>query len=180
LTYETAGVRGWPHYVWKTLAHSLRGPRFDLIVCGHIHLIPLAVAAATILDAQVVLVIHGIEAWQPSARTLVNRMLSRVTAVIAVSEHTRRRFLAWSGLPPEKVRLLPNAIQEKLFGAGLKDTALARRCGLTGRTVLLTLGRLAACEPPQTSRYLVSIARWCSPVYPNPWKGRAAQWHQLC
>jgi hypothetical protein len=59
-------------------------------------------------------------------------------------------------------------------------TALARRCGLTGRTVLLTLGRLAACEPPQTSRYLVSIARWCSPVYPNPWKGRAAQWHQLC
>jgi glycosyltransferase involved in cell wall biosynthesis len=146
LTYETAAVRGWPYYVWKTLAHSVRGRRFDLIVCGHIHLIPLAVVASKVLHAQVVLVIHGIEAWKPSTRTLVNRMLSCVTAVIAVSEHTRGRFLAWSGLPRETVRLVPNAIREQLFGAGPKDANLARRFGLTGRAVLLTLGRLAANE----------------------------------
>jgi glycosyltransferase involved in cell wall biosynthesis len=146
LTYETAGVRGWPQYVAKSLLHAFRAPRFDLIVCGHIHLVPLAVVTATVLRAQVMLVIHGIETWQPSPNAAANWLLVKVTCVVAVSEYTRRRFLAWSGVQQDKVRLLPNAIQAQRYGTARKSDELARRYGLNGRTALLTLGRLAAGE----------------------------------
>jgi len=146
LSYETAGVRGWHHYVWKTLVCSLRGRRFDLIVCGHIHLLPLAVVASTITRAPVVLVIHGTEAWQPSPSASANLFLAKVASVVAVSDCTRQRFLSWSRVPEHKVTLLPNAIRSQDFGIGPKSEALARRYGLHGRTVLMTLGRLAAGE----------------------------------
>jgi glycosyltransferase involved in cell wall biosynthesis len=110
-------------------------------------MVPLAGVAARLLAAPCLLWIHGIEAWQPSSRRLANRMLSRMTAVVAVSEYTRQRFLSWSGRPPETVLLLPNAIHAARFGPGSKNAGLAKRYALEGRTVLLTLGRLAADEP---------------------------------
>jgi glycosyltransferase involved in cell wall biosynthesis len=146
LTYETAGVRGWTSYVSRTLIHCLRRRRFDLVVCGHIHIMPLASAAAWITGAALFLEIYGIEAWVPGARKVANRMLRGTHGVIAISDYTRRRFLAWSRVPEEKTGLLPNAIHAERYGVGYKSSELAQRYGLAGRRVLLTLGRLVSKE----------------------------------
>ena len=144
LTYETAGVKGWVSYVRSTLKHCLRLRRFDLVVCGHLHLIPLASVVAHVVRAPVLLEIYGIEAWQPTPRKVAPRLLSSIDVIIAISEHTRERFLDWSHVAAEKVKLLPNAIHRQWYGVGRKCEDLERRYKLSGRSVLLTFGRLVS------------------------------------
>jgi glycosyltransferase involved in cell wall biosynthesis len=66
--------------------------------------------------------------------------------VVAISEVTANRFLGWAGVQREKVFILPNAVEMRHYGVGGKNPGLLQRYGLTGKTVLLTLGRLAATE----------------------------------
>ena len=146
LIYDTGGVRGWLRYVGRTLRHCLNHGRFDLVICGHIHLIPLAVFAAKLVWAPILLEIYGVEAWQPNRRKSVNRLLSEIAFVVSISQHTRDRFLTWSRVPAEKVVLVPNAIHADLYRGGGRSAEAAARYGLTGKTVMLTLGRLAASE----------------------------------
>jgi glycosyltransferase involved in cell wall biosynthesis len=42
------------------------------------------------------LIIHGIDAWQPARSALVNRLVRKIDAFIAVSEFSRKRFLNWA------------------------------------------------------------------------------------
>jgi glycosyltransferase involved in cell wall biosynthesis len=63
-----------------------------------------------------------------------------------VSEVTKQRFLGWAKLDGDKAFLLPPAIDLGAFRPGPKDTALLGRYGLTGKTVLMTVGRLASDE----------------------------------
>jgi len=146
LIYDTGGVRGWLRYVGRTLRHCLSRGRFDLVICGHIHLIPLAVFAARLVRAPILLEIYGVEAWQANRRNSVNRLLTEVAFVLSISKHTRDRFLTWSRVPAEKVALVPNAIHADLYRVGGRPAEAAARYGLAGKTVLLTLGRLAASE----------------------------------
>ena len=146
LIYDTGGVRGWLRYVGRTLRHCLSRGRFDLIICGHIHLIPLAVFAARLVRAPILLEIYGVEAWQANRRNSVNRLLTEVAFVLSISKHTRDRFLTWSRVPSAKVLLAPNAIHGDLYRDDGRARRLGERYGLSGKKVLLTLGRIAASE----------------------------------
>ena len=121
-----------------------RGPRPELVWCGHIHLAPLAALAARATGAALWLQAHGIEAWTRPGRA-VRAAVERAGLVTAVSRVTRSRLLAWSTLPPERVRVLPNAVAPD-FAPGPKPAPLLARHGLEGRRVLFTLARLAAAE----------------------------------
>src|SRR5437773_5488982 len=92
------------------------------------------------------LIVHGIDAWQPTRSWIVNRLVRSVDAFIAVSEFTQQRFLAWSKLNDVRSFILPNCVDLAEFSPGPKDAQLLERYGLCDRTVLLTVARLSAQE----------------------------------
>jgi phosphatidylinositol alpha-1,6-mannosyltransferase len=144
LIYRDDGLKG----KWAYTLAAWRAARSccDLVICGHINLLPVAVMAAWRSAAPLVLLIYGIDAWQPHRGRLVNRLLRRVAHVISISEITRDKFSSWSGIPRECIHVLPNAIDLSRYGAGPKNPILEQRYGLAGRRVLMTLGRLSADE----------------------------------
>jgi len=146
LTYVTSGLGGKFRYVRAVLRLLLVDRRFDLIVCGHLNLLPLAFLAKVLSRAPLVLAIYGIEAWRPTPSRLVRKLVGRVDAYFSISDVTRRRFLEWASPRETEGHLLPNAIHLERYGAGPKNPELIRRYGLAGKSVLLTVGRLASSE----------------------------------
>jgi glycosyltransferase involved in cell wall biosynthesis len=146
LTYIADSVGGKASYA-KALVRLLAvDSAFDLILCGHINLLPLAYLARQRTGSPVLLMIYGIDAWQPTRSKVSNFLARRVDGVASISDHTRRLFLSWAGSQDGNVDLLPNAIHAGQYGAGPKNPSLLRRYGLDGQKVVLTLGRLNAAE----------------------------------
>jgi len=146
LSYVEAAIGGKARYL-ATTARLLRGDRdFDLILCGHINLVPLAYLIGRLLKAPVALFIHGIDAWQPTRSPLVNLLTRKIPYVIAVSDLTAQRFCKWLHAEGQQVIVNPNGIHADWYGPGPKNPALLRRHGLEGKTVLMTLGRLVSAE----------------------------------
>lgn len=112
---------------------KMRRERFDLVICGHINLLPVA------WDAPL-LVVHGIEAWAPRRRSI-----AKCRGVVSVSGVTRDRLLAWSHFAGP-IWVLPNAVHFEQYGIRPKRAGLVARYGLEGKRVLLTVGRLDAAE----------------------------------
>jgi phosphatidylinositol alpha-1,6-mannosyltransferase len=144
LVYLDDGLRG--KWAYTLAAWRAAQSRCDLVVCGHINLLPVAALASWRCSAPLVLLIYGIDAWQPHRSKFVIRLLRRVAHVISISEITRDKFSAWSGVPRERIHVLPNAIDLARYGTAPKNPMLEQRYGLAGKRVLMTLGRLSADE----------------------------------
>ncbi|MDX1530402.1 MAG: glycosyltransferase family 4 protein [Rhodothermales bacterium] len=146
----TGGLRSYLAALWR----ALRRPHaaYDLVLCAHLNLLPFAAFAAWRTGAKLLLTLHGIEAWEPpekwTRRALTTVALPHVDQVVAVSAFTRRRFGAWSGVPAERIAVVPNCVDASGYGTGPKRSDLLRRYGLEGRRILLTLARL-----PEFERY---------------------------
>lgn len=128
----------------RALATAVRRRPIDTIFCGHLYMAPLAAALARMTGARLWLQLHGIEAWQRPDRATA-RAAARACFVSSVSRCTRRRFLAWADVDPQRVRVIPNTVEPR-FCRGPKPEGLARRLGLDGGKILLTVSRLAAAE----------------------------------
>lgn len=146
LTYVTNGLDSKIGFIRTVLQTVRRNPDFDLIISGHINLLPLAVALKSRLKLPLLLEIYGIDAWLPTKNYLTNMLVRRVDAFISISEITSERFMAWSKVPEDKGFLLPNAIHLEDYGSGSKSPDLLKRYGLEGKTVLMTMGRLVSHE----------------------------------
>jgi len=133
-------------YVVCVLSRLLQDRDFGIVVCGHVNLLPIAWLASRFLRAPLVLIIHGIEAWQPSGRRIADRLASKVDFVVSVSNVSKQRFLAWSHLSEGKAFLLPNSIDTERFHPKEKNSSLLRKHGLDGKRVLMTLGRATSRE----------------------------------
>ncbi len=146
LTYVTSGLnskRGFVKAVWETVR---KNSAFDLIICGHINLLPIAFAVRWWLRAPLLLEIYGIDAWKRTRSRLLNGLVKRIDAFVSISEITRSRFLSWTMLPAKKGFVLPNAIHKEKYSPGPKSPELMRRYGLKGKVVLMTMGRLVSKE----------------------------------
>ena len=86
--------------------------------------------------------------------------------VTAVSRHTRRLFLSWARNAPEKVKVLPNTVDER-FHPGPKPAELISHYGLTGKTVLLTVSRLAAAERYKGHDRVIQALARLLPAHPD-------------
>ncbi len=126
-------------------ARAVINERFDVVICSHINLLSIASAAAAAQRVPRLLVIYGMEAWR-SPSGLAAKLVKRADAVVAISEYTKRRFLAWSGVKSAKVHVIPCCVDAKRFGIGPKRDDLLRKYRLRGRTVMLTVARLAGKE----------------------------------
>jgi phosphatidylinositol alpha-1,6-mannosyltransferase len=146
LTYFTEGVAGKLAYIRAIIRLLRKDPRFDLVGCGHIRLLPMAFLAKWITGAPVVLMIYGVDAWTPKYCKKTKYLLPRIDAVISISEITKQKFMEWSHFNEKKIFILPNAVAQGHYGVGPKSQELVERYGLKGKTVLMTLGRLAAEE----------------------------------
>ena len=135
--FVAAAARGTAAYVREVLR---AGRRFDLVVCTHINLVPIA----RLLRRPAVTILHGIEAWKPLPRTPA-RVLDGLDGVICVSAVTRERFLSWSCFRGPAF-VLPNAIHLERFGIRAPASEIVERWGLRGKRVLLTFGRMVAAE----------------------------------
>ena len=146
LTYVTAGINSIVRYCLTTLRCLVTPGKYDLICCGHLHLLPLAYLAKLKMPVPLLAIMHGLDAWQPTDSRLSNLLVPKVDAFIAVSEITKTRFLQWAKINGDKVFILPNAVEFQGYRAGAKDSDLLQRYGLTGKTVLLTVSRLWATD----------------------------------
>jgi len=138
------GPRGRITFVAAALWAAWRGGPFDAVFCGHLNLAPAAALVALLYRLPLWLQLHGSEAWEelPRARRWAAERASLVTAV---SRYTRHRFLGVARIEPWRLRVLPNTIGAG-FAPGPKPKYLIDRHGLRPKTVLLTVGRLAAAE----------------------------------
>ena len=139
-----AGAAGSKWRYLRTVAR-LAPEHFDLLICGHINLLALAVPLAKVKRVPVVLQVHGIDVWQrPSARAAF--WVRQVNAVWSVSGVTRDRMRVWAGLPASKYTVIPNTIHQERYGLAPRRADLVNRYKLSGRKVIMTLARLASDE----------------------------------
>jgi glycosyltransferase involved in cell wall biosynthesis len=157
LTFRFDSAGGKARYLSK-LAETLGGRiRFDLVLCAHVNLLPLAYIAACRYAAPLHLLTYGIEVWQPSPSKIANLLATRIDEVLSISETTAERFRSWALLSGVPVRILPNAIERSDFGVGPKDEKLLERYGIRGKKVLATLGRLASAERMKGFDEIISL-----------------------
>jgi len=116
----------------------------DVVFCGHLFMAPLAAAIAKLLCARLWVQVHGIEAWD-ALSGLHRRSVESAALVTSVSRYTRRRLLAWVGIDPARVKVLPNTVEPR-FQPGPKPGHLLKRHGVCGKKVLMTVSRLASSE----------------------------------
>jgi glycosyltransferase involved in cell wall biosynthesis len=138
VTFVSAAARGRLAFL-----RALRGAgsAFDLVICGHVNLLPVA----RLVTRHPLLMLYGIEAWKPLRDPISNRLLRGIGGVISISDITLERFAGWSRYdgPSE---LLPNSIRTEWYGIRPKNPALAARYNLRGKRVIMTLGRVVAAE----------------------------------
>lgn len=145
-----AGIRQEPP-VFNRLRYSLKslwlgwrqGP-FDVVFCGHVYMAPIAWAVARLIGARYWLQTHGTDVWE-SRTELRRRAIEAADLVTAVSRGTRHILLGWADLPPDRVRVLPDTVQDK-FAPGPVPEELRQRLALGPGPILLTVGRLSAGE----------------------------------
>jgi phosphatidyl-myo-inositol dimannoside synthase len=142
-------------YSMKALFEIKKMKEVDAIFCGHIHMAPLAFLLSRLYKVPFWLHIHGIEAWQKKSYS-VGRACEKAALVTAVSRYTRRRFLTWAVIAPEKVRVLPNTVSHS-FKPGPKNAAIIKRFHLEGKKILLTVGRLSAQEKYKGHDKVISV-----------------------
>jgi asparagine synthase (glutamine-hydrolysing) len=146
LRYLTGALHSVPRYIGAVLGTALAWRRFDLVVCGHINLLPLARVAQAITRGRLVLVVYGVEAWQPPPGRFSRHCVKSIDAVASISQVTLERFGSWVPLKGKRTFLLPNMIDLSAFTPGSGSAPLRDRLNLSNRTVLLTLGRLSSAE----------------------------------
>lgn len=117
------------------------------VLCGHVNLLPLAVAVAFRFRVPLVLMVYGIDIWTPP-RLASQLLLGNVDRVVTISQITQDKALLWSRLLAKKsFELIPNAIDLNAYSlSDIKPEYLLERYKLRGRRVLMTLARLVALD----------------------------------
>jgi phosphatidylinositol alpha-1,6-mannosyltransferase len=117
----------------------------DLVICGHLNLLPAAWLLARLRGARLALIIHGIEAWKRRS-LLYGLMLKSVDRFIAVSRYSSERFAAWSNVAKQQFFILPNCVDLNSFVPEARDVKLVERYGFRDNKLILTVGRIASQE----------------------------------
>ncbi len=146
LSFPIGGLWGKATWFLRVGIAALARTRYDIILCGHINLLPAAFAVRLLHPVPIGLIVHGIEAWHPTGRRVTDKLAGRIDFLISVSNVTRSRFSSWTGADAMRTFILPNTVDTAHFAPGPANPELVRRWGLTGRRVLLTLARLEARE----------------------------------
>jgi phosphatidylinositol alpha-1,6-mannosyltransferase len=117
--------------------------RTDVVFCGHLYMAPLARLIARLKGANLVVQMHGIEAW-PRPSRLRRAATESADLVFCVSRYTRACVVGWAAIPPERVVVVPDTVSGR-FTPG-DGHELRAALGVEGKRVLLTVGRMDSHE----------------------------------
>jgi len=126
----------------RRVLRAAKEHRPDLVVCDHIVLAPIALAAARRARATLCVNVYGIEVW---GRLPVWRRMALLRADVVVSdcEFTRgvleRRFPALRG----RIGVVADCVDTRSFAPAEADGSFRDELGLDGNPVVLTVSRLA-------------------------------------
>jgi phosphatidylinositol alpha-1,6-mannosyltransferase len=104
---------------------------------------PLCALIAGIMQAKLIIQMHGIEAW-PRPPRLQRAAVEAADLVLCVSRYTRARVLGWATIAPERVLVLANTVGAAFTPSD--GSAPRAALGLQGKRVLLTVGRIDGRE----------------------------------
>lgn len=142
---RTASISSKIRFIKTALQAS--GETYGLVICGHVNLLPLAALLNQLIRAPLVLMVYGIDVWQPPFR-LARQLLKCVDAVWSISAITTERMNHWAALPAARYVQLPNAIHPDRYGLAARSAVLQARHDLVDARVIMTLARL-----PENERY---------------------------
>jgi glycosyltransferase involved in cell wall biosynthesis len=145
IEYRREAANGKLRFLRTAANVFVRERTFDLALCCHINLLPVAYLLKLRFRCPLVLFIYGIDAWDRQS-WLKRRLLRSVDRIVSISEVTRGKFMSWAPVPEHRVAILPNAIHLEWYGTGPKSADLVRRYRLNEKLVLMTLGRLISTE----------------------------------
>ena len=94
VVYDRRAAGGKLAFMRRLGVHAWGGGRVDLVICGHLYLLPAAWLLARLRGARLALIIHGIEAWAPSRKVLANRLARSVDTFISVSRYSAETVCA--------------------------------------------------------------------------------------
>ena len=135
--------------VFRRVAQIVRRERIEVVVIGELVYGGWLVAPCRfLLRRKVVLYIHGEEvtidlANVTIAQALRDTHLRLAHAIVAVSRFGQQALTERYGIEPGKIELILNGIDLDRFHPRPHDPTLRARYGLTGKRVLLTVGRLS-------------------------------------
>lgn len=131
-------------YAVRAFALALFGARYDVIFCGHLFMAPLAVLIGKLLRKPVWLQVYGIDAWD-KPDPLKHWAVERADLITSISRYTRSRLMMWAHLSASRIKVLPCTVDDR-FSPGEKRGEILRRYKLSGKKILLTVGRLVSEE----------------------------------
>ncbi|RJQ43489.1 MAG: glycosyltransferase [Nitrospiraceae bacterium] len=142
LRYLTEATGSKLNYLGTCLKVAARERNIDLIICGHLHLLPFAFLFRSVLKAPVLPIVYGVEAWNPTQHRSANFLCRKLDAFISIRTFTAQQFIEWAGIDRAKYYYLPNCIEESRYGVAPKRSDLQECYGIKNRTVIMTAGRL--------------------------------------
>ncbi len=146
INYQVQAATGKLRFLSQLLRAIFSRDHYDLILCGHVNLLPLAWLVRFLRGGELVLLVYGIDIWTRHSNILVRYLLPRVNKLVSISHVTLNRLQGWAAVARIPSYVLPNAINIAQYRPGPKDSTLIERYGLGGKKVMLTLGRLSSSE----------------------------------
>ena len=130
-----------------------------LVLVEHLNFSPLGWLVARLARARLVVIAHGIDAWEPLS-PVRRRSLACADRVICVSHFTARRIAEANGIQTAKIRVLHNCLEpEQLATQPPQRTQV--------HPSLLTVGRMSLSEQYKGHDYVIKAMPTLSACFPN-------------
>lgn len=131
-------------YIVETIISAFS--KKDLVICGHINLLPFAFVSAVFGRSPLILFVYGIDTWYPHKNFIINYLIRRIKYIISISKFTEMKLRAWQPKLTAKIFILPNGIDLSIYGIGKKPNELIEKYKLDKKIILMTMGRLSSSE----------------------------------
>ena len=130
-----------------TAARIIRRERIEVICIGELNSGSwLGPILKTLFGTKIINYIHGEEITTTTVYRFYGRSrrrhLRRADAVIAVSDFTKDALTGIMDVPPEKIEVIFNGVDNHRFTPRPKNPVLVERYGLDGKRILVSVGRL--------------------------------------
>lgn len=146
LSYRIQSTGGKLNFLFQFAKLMLFDRRVDLVICGHLHLFPIAWVLGLRSRCLVVPIIYGVEAWTPTSHFIANQLCRRTKVLITIRQLTANRFVQWASVTNAIQYYLPNCIDEGQYGLRPKREDLVLRYSLQDKKVMMTIGRMDTIE----------------------------------
>ncbi len=150
-------------FIWSAVKLAKDG--CDIVICGHINYLYLAVFLKISTNSKLILMAHGIEVWRGNKKKAL--LASWIDSVWHVSFFTKQQMSKWLMVPENAYMWLPNLIDLEKYKKRPKNKGIQKKYGLVDKKVILTISRLSSAERYKGHDELISVMPRLISIYPN-------------